>query len=92
MNNTQNIINNSRKLQMLGYALINILNIKNGGIFNIFSQKGIGVPLIQNIITLYKNEIIIKKQGNSIIPIDNFHCGRIYLSISRLFKRILWRY
>jgi len=78
MINAQNIINSSGKVQMLGYALIDILNIKNGGILNILSQKGIGVPLIQNIITLYKNEIITKKQGNSIIPIDNFTIFILY--------------
>ncbi len=29
MNNAQNIINNSGKIQMLGYNLIDILNIKD---------------------------------------------------------------
>ena len=72
MNKAQNIINNSEKLQMLGYGLIDILNINTGGATNIIFQKGIGMPLIQNFLELYKNEIITKKQGNSIIPLDNF--------------------
>ncbi|MHA2194344.1 MAG: hypothetical protein ACXABO_02005 [Promethearchaeota archaeon] len=72
MNTAQNINNGSEKLQMLGYGLLNISEINSGGNFNIIFQKGIGVPLIQNIIELYKKEIILKKQGNSIIPLDDF--------------------
>ena len=71
MNNAQNINNGTEKLQMLGYGLLN-LNINSGGNFNISFQKGIGVPLIQNIIELYKREIINKGQGNSIIPLEDF--------------------
>jgi len=58
------------KLQMLGYGLLE-MNESNGN-FEIIFQKGIGVPLIQNIIELYKKEILTKKQGNSIIPLDDF--------------------
>lgn len=72
MNNTQNINDNSEKVHMLGYGLLENSNIINNGIFDIVFQKGIGVPLIQNIIELYKNEIITKKQGNSIIPLEEF--------------------
>ena len=72
MNKAQNISNNHEKIQMLGYGLISISDIEVGGNFNIIFQKGIGMPLIQNILELYKNEIITKKQGNSIIPLDNF--------------------
>ena len=72
MNNAQNIDNGTVKLQMLGYGLLNISNINSGGQFNIIFQLGIGVPLIQNIIELYKKEIINKRQGNSIIPLEDF--------------------
>jgi hypothetical protein len=72
MNNTQNINNGTEKLQMLGYGLLKISNVNSGGNFNITFQKGIGVPLIQNIIELYKKEIINKRQGNSIIPLEDF--------------------
>lgn len=72
MNKAQNSNNNSEKLQMLGYGLLTISEIDAGGKFNIIFQKGIGMPLIQNILELYKNEIITKKQGNSIISLDNF--------------------
>jgi len=72
MNNAQNTDKDPEKLQMLGYGLLNISDINNGGSFSIDFQKGIGVPLIQNIIELYKKEIINKKQGNSIIPLEDF--------------------
>ncbi|MHA2181466.1 MAG: hypothetical protein ACXAAH_08590 [Promethearchaeota archaeon] len=72
MNNAQNINNGSEKLQMLGYGLLNITDINSGGDFNIIITKGIGIPLIQNVVELYKNEIINKRQGNSIIPLDDF--------------------
>jgi hypothetical protein len=72
MNNAQNINNGTEKLQMLGYGLLKLTNISSGGNFDISFQKGIGVPLIQNIIELYKKEIINKRQGNSIIPLDDF--------------------
>ncbi|MFX0137498.1 MAG: hypothetical protein ACFFDN_27920 [Candidatus Hodarchaeota archaeon] len=78
---TQNVNNSSEKLQMLGYGLLKISEIDSGGIFNIIFQKGIGVPLIQNVVELYKKEIINKKQGNSIIPLDEF---TIYI---QYFKR-----
>ncbi len=72
MNNAQNSNNGSEKLQMLGYGILMISDISSSAKFDIGFQKGIGVPLIQNIIELYKKEIINKKQGNSIIPLDDF--------------------
>ncbi len=72
MNKAQNSENNSDKLQMLGYGLLKISEISLEGKFDIEFQKGIGVPLIQNILELYKKEIINKRQGNSIIPLDHF--------------------
>ncbi len=72
MNTAQNTTDNSEKLQMLGYGLLRISDVNSEGKFDITYQKGIGVPLIQNIIELYKKEIITKKQGNSIIPLKDF--------------------
>ena len=72
MNTAQNTTDNSEKLQMLGYGLLKISDVNSEGKFDITYQKGIGVPLIQNIIELYKKEIITKKQGNSIIPLEDF--------------------
>ncbi|MFX0003313.1 MAG: hypothetical protein ACFFAA_00815 [Promethearchaeota archaeon] len=72
MDKAQNINNTSEKFQMLGYGLIKISYIESEGNFKIILQKGIGVPLIQNILELYKKEIITKKQGSSIIPLNEF--------------------
>jgi len=72
MNTAQNTNDNSEKLQMLGYGLLKITDLHSEGNFGITFQKGIGVPLIQNIVELYKKEIMSKKQGNSIIPLEDF--------------------
>jgi len=72
MNNAQNINNGTERLQMLGYGLVKISDINSGANFTICFQRGVGVPLIQNIIELYKKEIINKRQGNSIIPLEDF--------------------
>lgn len=68
----QNTSNNSEKLRMLGYGLLKISEINTLGEFSIVYQKGIGVPLLQNVIELYKKEIITKRKGNSIIPLNDF--------------------
>ena len=57
---------------MLGYGLINISDLSNNHQIHILFQKGIGTPLIQNVIELCKKEINDQKQGNSIIPLDDF--------------------
>jgi len=72
MNNAQNNDNGTKKLLMLGYGLLNISNINSRGNFSIIFQKGIGNSMIENIIELYKKEIINKRQGNSIIPLEDF--------------------
>ena len=68
----QNTTNNPEKLRMLGYGLLKISEVNSFGGFSIILQRGIGVPLIQNVIELYKKEIITKRKGNSIIPLDDF--------------------
>ena len=59
-------------MQMLGYGLINISGFTSNHKIHILFQKGIGTPLIQNVIELCKNEISDQTQGNSIIPLDEF--------------------
>ncbi|MFX1376236.1 MAG: hypothetical protein ACFFA0_10510 [Promethearchaeota archaeon] len=59
-------------MEMLGIGLVKISQINIEAKFNVLFQKGIGVPLIQNVMELYKKEIIHKKQGNSIIPLEKF--------------------
>jgi len=72
MDNYQNSKENPLAMEMLGIGLVKILQIDIDAKFNVLFQKGIGEPLIQNIIELYKKEIIHKKQGNSIIPLEKF--------------------
>jgi len=72
MSNYSKPKNYLKSLEMLGFGLIKILKTNSGGDFNVIFQKGIGFPLIQNIFELYKEEILDKKQGNSIIPLDDF--------------------
>jgi hypothetical protein len=59
-------------LPMLGYGLIKISDFSNNHKIHVLFQKGIGTPLIQNVIELCKKEIKDQKQGNSIIPLDEF--------------------
>ena len=63
--------NNSSYLKVFGFGLIKILEVSKGGFFKVIFQKGMGIPFIQNILELYKKEIVKKKQGNSIIPLDD---------------------
>ncbi len=66
------ISNDTRSLQILGFGLVKIMEANSGGKFEIILQRGIGIPLIQNVLELCKKEILDKKQGNSIIPLDEF--------------------
>ncbi len=77
MEKSQNCKENSVIMQMLGVGLVKISQINNNTSFKVMFQKGIGVSLIQNVMELYKNEIITKKQGNSIIPLNEI--GTIFL-------------
>ena len=63
---------NMNKLKMLGIGLIKIPLAHPNGKFEIIFTKGISQSLIQDVFELYKNEIIEKKRGNSIIPLDDF--------------------
>lgn len=73
MENHQNFRENPLVMEMLGIGLVKISQIDTDAQFNVLFQKGIGTPLIQNVIELYKKEIIYKKQGNSIIPLEKFN-------------------
>lgn len=70
MDNHQNSQN--RSLQMYGVGLLKFTDVTSGGKMEVLFKKGIGIPLIQNVIELYKNEILTKKKGNSIIPLEEF--------------------
>ncbi|MFX1395033.1 MAG: hypothetical protein ACFFAH_15885 [Promethearchaeota archaeon] len=72
MKNLSNFDDKSLPLKMLGIGLMKISVHNLDESFEIIFQKGIGMPLIQDILELYKKEIVSKKQGNSIIPVDNF--------------------
>ncbi len=61
-----------KHLEMLGVGLIKILNGNIDEKFDVVFQKGIGLPLIQDIIELCKNEISNAIQGNSIIPVNKY--------------------
>ena len=73
MENHQNFRENPLVMEILGIGLVKISQIDTKGRFDVLFQKGIGVPLIQNVIELYKKEIIHKKQGSSIIPLEKFN-------------------
>lgn len=72
MENYQNSKDNPIVMEILGIGLVKISQTDIEAKFKVLFQKGIGVPLIQNVIELYKKEIVNKKQGNSIIPLEKF--------------------
>jgi hypothetical protein len=72
MEKSQNSKDNSLMVQMLGIGLVKLSELNIDANVNVIYQKGIGMPIIQNVIELYKKEIINKKQGNSIVPLDDF--------------------
>lgn len=59
-------------LNLLGIGLVKISTVDSKCEFKTIFRKGISIPLIQNVIELYKKTIITKGQGNSIIPLDDF--------------------
>ena len=72
MKNFTNYNGESIQLKMLGIGLIRFSENSISDKFDIVFQKGIGIPLIHNIIELYKTEILNNRQGNSIIPVKDF--------------------
>ncbi|MHA1149673.1 MAG: hypothetical protein ACTSR8_15665 [Promethearchaeota archaeon] len=62
-----------KQLNLLGFALVEI-DLNNTHLLesNIIIQLGIGTPLIQNILELYRKEIVGKTKGNSIIPMKEY--------------------
>ncbi len=69
---TENIKTSIKSIQLLGVGLIRVLLNNPINQINVVYKIGIGIPLIQNIIELCKKEFSEKKQGNSIIPLDNY--------------------
>lgn len=62
------IIEDRHPLEMLGLGLVSI-SLKN---YNIIIRKGIGFSLLNKLITLYKNQIIEKKEGKIIELLGSF--------------------
>ena len=71
MKSFTNFTGDSIQQKMLGIGLIKFSE-NSLGEFEVVFQKGIGMPLIHNIIELYRTEILKNKQGNSIIPVKDF--------------------
>ncbi len=67
-----NTNNNSSFLQIFGFGLVEFTKTNLGEKTDIIFQKGMGIPFIQNLLELYKKEIIEKKKGNSIVPLDEY--------------------
>lgn len=57
-------------LRIFGIGLIQVIKMDEH--FQVLFQKGLSFPLIQNLFELFKSEIFEKKQGTSIIPVDDF--------------------
>lgn len=66
----QNSKDNS--ILLVGFGLLKFTEVSSGGKLEILFLKGIGIPLIQNVIELYKKDILEKRKGNSIISLDEF--------------------
>lgn len=81
MGNHSNIKNNNNSINLLGFGLLSFRRSNSDWNYNITFQKGIGKPLVQNVIELYKKEIIGNDKGNSVIPLDN---GTVYLQYFRI--------
>jgi hypothetical protein len=68
--------NNPNNLEVLGIALVKITLDDNleAKTFSskIIYQIGIGTPMVQDILEIFKLEIIKKESGNSIIPLEDF--------------------
>lgn len=75
MTESKNITNsqeNPETLEMLGIGLLKISETNSDEKFEVIFQKGIGMPLIQNTMEMYIKEILDRKQGNSIIPVQDY--------------------
>ncbi len=64
--------NQIKHLEILGVGLVTLSLVDTKDNFEVLLQKGIGVSLIQNIIELYKGEILNKKDGKSFFPLEEF--------------------
>lgn len=65
-----NTNNHPNFIRIFGFGLVVFSN--SGEKTDIIFQKGMGLPSIQNILELYKKEILEKKKGNSIVPLDDY--------------------
>ena len=80
-------VNNPGILELLGIGLIKIsFNELEPSIYDseIIYQIGIGTPMIQNILEIFKIEIFKKDSGNSIIPLDDLS---VFVNFFRVKQR-----
>ena len=60
------------QLQILGFGIVKVSYQETKNSIQVLYSKGVDLPLIQNVIELCKNDLNMKEQGNSIIPIDEY--------------------
>jgi len=72
MNDCQESNQDKVSSALLGFGLIKLLGITDKSQFEVIFIKGMNYSLIQNVIELCKEEIIEKKEGNLIIPIEDY--------------------
>ncbi|TXT67582.1 MAG: hypothetical protein BAJALOKI1v1_50022 [Promethearchaeota archaeon] len=73
MNNiSQKNLNKDIPQQVLGFCVLRFLEDISSEDFDLIFRKGVGIPLIQNVIEICKDEIMKKPKGNSIIPLEDF--------------------
>ena len=71
MENHRNMKNNCKYLELLGFGLLRFKRTNSEWSYENVFQKGIGLPLLQNLIEAYKKEIIANNKGHSVIPLEN---------------------
>lgn len=72
MKNQPSMTNCPYQMKLWGIGLVKISDINSKSNYEIIHQKGIGIPLIQDIMELCKKDIKDDKQGNSVIAMDDF--------------------
>ena len=68
----ENKYNQEERLGLLGVGLIKIPKARSKIKYEIIFQKGIGIPIIQNLMEMYRNDIIRLQEGHSIVALEDF--------------------
>lgn len=88
-------VNNPGMLEVLGIGLVKITfeEIESEDYSSeVFYQIGIGMPMIQNILHLFKMEIVKKESGNSIIPLDDFSVFLTFFKNKKELEKLILIY